>query len=160
MTARTVLLPGETRRDLLSRAASEPGSLLGSSPGDPGDADSLAKDGLKLVGICKQQADSLERRFSSPIPIYGQAFSKDGWRQVEANLRRKERKCKNEALRARYCSARVFSKKMPAEASPWDAMVAMYDVWVNTKIPTTDGVARAILRDACYEVTMAFAGRK
>lgn len=157
---RPILLPGETRRDLLSRAASDPGTLIGSLAGDPGDAKSLAKDGLKLVGICKQQADMMERRHASPIPIYGQAFSRDGWRQVEAILARKARKAPEEALRVRYEAAAKLAKRMPAEASPWDAMVAMYDIWFNTKLACVDGVARALMRDACYTVTMAFAGRK
>lgn len=152
----------ETRRDLLSRAEKDPGTLLGSLPGEPGDADSLAKDGLKLVGICKAQAELLERKCAngSPIPVYGQAFSRDGWRQVEAIARRAARKSFEEAIRVRYEAVARFAKRMPAEASPWDAMVAMYDIWFNTKIAVMDGVARALMRDICLKVTMAFAGRK
>lgn len=152
----------ETRRDLLSRAEKEPGSLIGSLAGDPGDAESLAKDGLKLVGICKQQAELLERKCvsGSPIPVYGQAFSRDGWRQVEAIARRAGRKSFEEAIRVRYEAVAKFAKRMPAEASPWDAMVAMYDIWFNTKLSCMDGVARALMRDICLKVTMSFAGRK
>ena len=77
-----------------------------------------------------------------------------------SKLRRKARKSPEEALRVRYEAAAKLAKRMPAEASPWDAMVAMYDIWINTKLSCVDTVARALMRDACYTVTMAFAGRK
>lgn len=121
--------------------------------------DRIDRTGMELSGLSKMQAELFERRFDSPLAVYGQPFMRDGWKQLVDELRRLERKCQIDALRERYRGARAMASKMPPGASPWDCMVCMWEVEQHTGLPIVDGVARRLLRESAYKILMRFTGR-
>lgn len=123
------------------------------------DVRTLESDGLGLHGISKLQLEMFERKFDSPLAVYSHPFSRGAWRQLAAELRRRERKSGVPAMQERYSAARKLASKMPEGASPWDLLTSMWEIEQNTKLWIVDGVARRIAREAAYKILMRYVGR-
>jgi hypothetical protein len=151
-----VVKPGRlTETDFKVEKANQRFDSVGHDVGSP-----LDRDGLVLQGIPKLQIEHMERTLPCPLPVFGQPFTRAGWRQTSAELRRRERKAQLPALSERYKAMRLLAAKMPDQASPWDAMVVADEFHRALKVFVFDGVARGFLRDACYKVmNREFIGR-